>query len=101
MAKLKVFSIVFYHPAIPGNSRQGDAYVATTSKAKAAEAFEVSAYHMSQYGSEAGGSKGAEIALATPGTVFICERPYGGEEASRTFVTKEDLDARWKAHQRG
>ncbi|AXQ69292.1 hypothetical protein HOU02_gp433 [Caulobacter phage CcrBL9] len=101
MAKLKVYSLTFYHPAIPGNSRQGAAYVATTSKAKAAEAFEVSPYHMSQYGSEGGGDHGTEIALATPGTVFVCEQPYGGAEAERIFVTKEDLDARWKARQRG
>ncbi|UTU07947.1 hypothetical protein CcrC1_gp261c [Caulobacter phage C1] len=101
MAKLKVYHITYYHPAIPGNSRQGEAYVATTSKAKAAEAFGVSAYHMSQYGSEGGGEHGSKAALAQPGVVLICERPYGGAEAERIFVTADDLDARWKGRQNG
>lgn len=98
MAKLKVFHLTFYHPAISGNSRQGEGYIATTSKAKAAKAFDVSVYHMDQYGGEGGSPHAVQQALAQPETVLVCERPFGGPEAERVFVTLDELDARWKAH---
>lgn len=69
--KLKVYRVVRtpYRYDL-GHGPQIQAVVATTSKKKAAELFDVSMYTMNYYGSETWNKDDCEVALAEPGVVF-------------------------------
>lgn len=95
MAKtLRFYSITIVHPAIPTNSRQGNAIVATTSSVKAAALLDVSAHHLRTYGSMDGNDYEYDLAMSQPETVLVCEHPYGGAERERVFVTLAELNER-------
>lgn len=74
--KLKVYGILTSHN-IPGiGYRQCRTIVAATSKKAAAEAMGMTDYEFNRYGSVTGNEYELELALGSPGTVFVETIPW-------------------------
>jgi hypothetical protein len=71
---LKVYTLGFYIKRV-----QYDAYVATTSFAKAAKLFRTTLYDLKNYGDLAVNDRDIEIALREPGRIFVHFERKGDE----------------------